>query len=178
MLLGRLVEIASAVPVPVPALPSALPGAPPTRVDFQGIDFLVGGIWTTSPMPGSISAEAVGYALNGFFLASTVMSVGNGQATLGNGFMGVDPATQLLKMWAFCSNGNVIQLTQQEVVVAVNTNGVLPLPTWIFEGTLGALRIRQTLTQEGATSMMTVTETWVSGKWTASPPLTYTRTSS
>ena len=148
-----------------PAAPEALPSHP----DFQGLEFLVGGIWVATPFPGTMYNESIQWTLDGQFMTSTQITCKPPSvASLTNGFLGVDSAQQLIVMWGFSNTGSFVNLKQ---VKPSDPN------TWKFQGLVHGLMTQQTLTKLGPVAMQTVTATLVGGEWQAKPPVSYQRAS-
>jgi len=161
---GRLFEIMAATekspagtPPPVPPLP-----------DFQGLEFLVGGVWLATPTPGTTYSEAIQWTLDGQYMTSTqITTTLPAAASLGNGFLGVDAEKQLIVMWGFSNTGASVNLVQ---VKPSDPN------TWILQGLVRGLLTRQTMIKQGPQAMQTITEQLAGqGKWTAMPPVSYRR---
>ena len=141
-------------------------GLPP-RPDFQGLEFLVGGVWLATPMPGTTYSEAIQWTLDGQYMTSTqITSTAPAAASLSNGFLGVDAAKQLIVMWGFSNTGTSINLVQ---VKPSDPN------IWALEGLVRGLLTRQTMIKQGPQAMQTITETLAGGKWQATPPVSYRR---
>ncbi|HWM93440.1 MAG TPA: hypothetical protein VN493_21950 [Thermoanaerobaculia bacterium] len=172
---GRLLD------VPLGAAPSGPETTPPSPTDpvppvaaapdFQGVDFLVGGIWRAASEGGMRYEETVARTLNGWFLGSAAVTTSPSGEKTTHGMLGVDSSNQFLLMWGFRSDGAVIELKQ------VKTPEPSPpgSTSWVLEGTCLGLKARQTLTQTGPNQMNTVTELFVNGEWQATPALPYRR---
>ena len=164
---GRLFEFAldgetagsEQTPAPSPPLPP--------RPDFQGLEFLVGGVWLATPMPGTTYSEAIQWTLDGQYMTSTqITSTPPSAASLTNGFLGLDAAKQLIVMWGFSTTGASVNLVQ---VKPSDPN------TWVFQGLVRGLLTRQTMIKQGPLAMQTITETLAKGQWKATPPVNYQR---
>jgi len=177
---GRLLDIlaeaaqdAQTAPETAP-LPTAAAAPTVTVPDFQGVEFLVGGIWSATSVGGIRYEETVAKTLDGWFLGSAAVSTSTSGKKTTHGMFGVDLSNQFLLMWGFRSDGAVIELKQ----VKTPEKGPPPPPgstVWVMEGTCLGQKARQTLTQTGPNQMNTVTEISVEGRWQATPPLPYER---
>lgn len=80
---------------------------------FQGIDFLVGGVWV-SDSDESTAAEEVTVGLDGKFLIATKSIVlgGGAAATFLRAFLSVHPQTGRLLLWNFTSSGAYAEAEQ------------------------------------------------------------------
>ena len=161
---GSLIEVLREQPAD-----KAVPAAPAVRStpDFQGLEFLVGGVWIATPMPGTTYNESIQWTLDGQFMTSTqIVCTPPTEATFTIGFLGVDSTRQLILMWGFANTGTYVALTQ-----------VKPSPpnTWILEGLVRGLMTRQTMIQLGPQEMQTITATLAQGKWQVTPPVHYRR---
>jgi len=156
------------VPPPPPAPPPALVAPAP---DFQGIDFLVGGMWVAVGAPVPV-CETIERTLDGHFLTSTQVSISASSAVIARGFLGVDASVEggrLLSV-VFTTGGAFFHLRQ-----------VPPRQpdAWTFEGErLAGGRVdllRQTLIRDGPDQLRTRSEVLVDGKWVPSGEITYRR---
>jgi hypothetical protein len=164
---GRLFEIVPVAETDGSAETPAPAFRLPPRPDFQGLEFLVGGVWLATPMPGTTYSEAIQWTLDGQYMTSTqISSTPPAAASLSNGFLGVDAAKQLIVMWGFSNNGTAVNLVQ---VKPSNPN------TWVLQGLVRGLLTRQTMIKQGPDAMQTITETLAGGKWQATPPVSYQR---
>jgi hypothetical protein len=159
MLLSQLLDLAT---------PTAAP-------NFQGLDFLAGGIWIAEmPSVTGTNSEAIIMNLNNWFMTSTRVGCARSGAVLTNGFLGMDPLTRRLMMWSFSSNGSSVTLTQTPA--SAKAQQTVSPQSWVFQGVVNGERVRQTMIKEGEHQMSTLAETWVEGKWVMqNPPLTYNR---
>ncbi|HZF08325.1 MAG TPA: hypothetical protein VFE33_06000 [Thermoanaerobaculia bacterium] len=143
---------------------------PPPAANFQGLEFLVGGVWVNTAS-GSTTCEALQFTLSAQFISSVQTSCRNNKAVLTTGLLGLDPSGKHLVMWAFTSSGSYVSLTQ-----VPPTPGPGPAATWTLEGMVQQTKIRQTLHKVSADAMQTVTSKFVQGGgWQALPPVPYQR---
>ena len=79
---------------------------------FQGIDFLVGGIWVSDSV--GTASEEVSFSLDSSFLYATksTLSDDNKSAVNLQGFLGVHPGTGILRLWNFTTIGVFAEATQ------------------------------------------------------------------